>query len=74
MCGWTPGGSGTDCNAIANFGAWPKTIRGVNDDGTHDDYFLAQLHFHWGSDNTKGSEHQVCGDPKSAEMPMVFVN
>lgn len=32
------------------------------------------MRFHWGSDNTKGSEHQVCGDPKSAEMHMVFVN
>jgi len=65
-----------DCQAKANFGHWPKTLRGIteSDDPTHDDYFLLQLHFHWGRDNTRGSEHQVCGNPSSAEMHMVFAN
>ena len=41
---------------------------------TEDEYFLLQIHLHWGSDNTKGSEHQVCDNPRSAEMHMVFAN
>jgi len=62
-----------DCQATANFGTWPKTIRGINSQ-ISDDYYLAQLHFHWGRDNTKGSEHEICGNSRAAEMHMVFIN
>ena len=68
------GNNRVDCSATANFGAWPKTLRDITDDENDDEYFLMQLHFHWGSDRTKGSEHTICGDPKSAEMHMVFMN
>lgn len=37
----------------------------------HSTYKVAQFHFHWGSDNTKGSEHTYNG----ISYPMeVFVN
>ena len=68
------GNNRVDCSATANFGAWPKTLRDITDDENDDEYFLMQLHFHWGSDRTKGSEHTICGDPKSVEMHMVFMN
>ena len=45
-----------DCGINANFGTWPSTLRGISP-AQNDDYFLLQMHFHWGSDATKGSEH-----------------
>ena len=62
-----------DCSATVNFGSWPKKLRGIAG-AAEEEYFLFQLHFHWGSDSTKGSEHQVCGKPRSAEMHMVLIN
>ena len=41
---------------------------------TADHYYLKQVDFHWGSDNSKGSEHAVCGAAAAAEMHMLFVN
>jgi len=34
-------------------------------------YKFAQVHFHWGSDDTKGSEHKVNGKPYPMEMHFV---
>ncbi|EGB08992.1 hypothetical protein AURANDRAFT_63566 [Aureococcus anophagefferens] len=62
-----------DCAATADFGLWPKTLRGVPGNES-DTYFLHGVHFHWGSDLTKGSEHTACGSPRPAEMHMVFIN
>ena len=45
-----------DCGINANFGTWPSTLRGISP-AQNDDYFLLQMHWHWGSDATKGSEH-----------------
>jgi len=61
-----------DCKARATFGDWPCKFRGAN--CSNDDYILNQLHFHWGEDSSKGSEHTVCGSPRPAEMHMVFLN
>jgi len=33
-----------------------------------DTYTLLQFHFHWGSDNSKGSEHFLNGKQYSAEV------
>jgi len=35
---------------------------------------LAQAHFHWGSDASKGSEHTINGKPHSLEMHLVHKN
>ncbi|KAJ8601812.1 hypothetical protein CTAYLR_007489 [Chrysophaeum taylorii] len=61
-----------DCRARANFGDWPCKMHGSTCNDT--DYILNQVHFHFGEDYSKGSEHQVCGSPRSAEMHMVFIN
>eukprot|EP00931_Biecheleriopsis_adriatica_P058425 TRINITY_DN34775_c0_g1_i1.p1 TRINITY_DN34775_c0_g1~~TRINITY_DN34775_c0_g1_i1.p1 ORF type:complete len:1179 (+),score=197.98 TRINITY_DN34775_c0_g1_i1:60-3596(+) len=66
-------GSPADCLATASFGAWPKVLRGL-DTSREDEYFLLQMHIHWGSDSTKGSEHLVCSKSRSAELHMVFMN
>jgi len=69
------GGNAVDCSATANFGHWPKTLRGViTDDDDPDEYYLVDLHFHWGWDTSKGSEHRVCDNPQAAELQMVFAN
>ena len=47
------------------------TISGGPLDG---EYQFAQLHFHWGSDNGKGSEHTVDGSSFPLEMHMVHTN
>lgn len=39
-----------------------------------EEYQFLQLHFHWGSDNTKGSEHTVGGREYPLEMHMVHIN
>ena len=67
------GGNPFDCMAKANFGDWPCRMRGATC-GENDTYVLSQLHFHWGDDSTKGSEHTICGSPRAAEMHMVFLN
>jgi len=35
---------------------------------------LAQLHFHWGSTNTVGSEHRIAGTQYALEMHLVHYN
>jgi len=67
------GRSGTTCEASASFGTWPKAVRGLNSTKA-DRYFLEQFHMHWGSDDSKGSEHLLCGQRRAAELHMVFVN
>lgn len=39
-----------------------------------DSFELAQLHFHWGMDDTLGSEHAFDGKHYPLEMHMVHVN
>mmetsp|Transcript_19189 Transcript_19189/g.43428 ORF Transcript_19189/g.43428 Transcript_19189/m.43428 type:complete len:406 (+) Transcript_19189:49-1266(+) len=62
-----------DCGINANFGTWPSTLRGISP-SQNDDYFLLQMHWHWGSDDTKGSEHLVCSKPRAAELHLVWLN
>ncbi|XP_055957679.1 putative carbonic anhydrase 3 [Patella vulgata] len=33
----------------------------ISNGGLSEQYKLAQFHFHWGSDDTKGSKHQLNG-------------
>ena len=46
------------------------------DDGalTADTYYLKSVQLHWGSENSIGSEHAVCGASAAAEMHLTFVN
>ena len=37
-------------------------------------YQLAQFHFHWGSNNSQGSEHTMSGSSYPLEMHLVHVN
>ncbi|ESP01204.1 hypothetical protein LOTGIDRAFT_172731 [Lottia gigantea] len=39
--------------------------------GLHGRYKLTQFHFHWGSDNTRGSEHTINGVPARMEVHLV---
>ena len=41
------------------------TLRGAH---LHGDYKLAEMHLHWGSNNTIGSEHSVNGRKRPAEV------
>jgi len=43
----------------------------VTNGGLPDTYKVAQFHFHWGSDDTKGSEHLVNGKQYPLEMHIV---
>lgn len=65
------GSNAYDCKALANFGSWPRTLRGL-DDENNSTYYLQQIDFHWGSDSSKGSEHTICGSAWPAEMQMRF--
>ena len=50
----------------------PETVRRVAVTVTHQGVFLLeQFHFHWGGDNSMGSEHIVDGKPDSAEIHFV---
>jgi len=40
----------------------------------NEQYQFDQLHFHWGSDDTKGSEHTIKGKQFPMEMHMVCIN
>ena len=68
------GSNGHDCGALASFGQWPRKLRGLAETLDADSYYLSRIEFHWGSDDSKGSEHKMCGKPRSAEMHMVFAN
>lgn len=37
-------------------------------------YEFSQFHFHWGSDNSKGSEHLIKGKGGLMEIHLVFFN
>ena len=60
---------------------WRKTLNGgriiLNPDlsrpvlGEGQSYQMLQLHFHWGADNTKGSEHTINGEEFPMEMHIV---
>jgi NhaP-type Na+/H+ or K+/H+ antiporter/carbonic anhydrase len=67
-------GSAHDCRATGSFGIWPKQLRGITDDSTIDEYYLKDITFHWGSDESKGSEHAVCGKSAAGEVQMSFSN
>uniref|UniRef100_A0A7S3K0K8 Alpha-carbonic anhydrase domain-containing protein n=1 Tax=Aureoumbra lagunensis TaxID=44058 RepID=A0A7S3K0K8_9STRA len=61
-----------DCDAVVTASDWPCKVHGAN--CGNDTYTLHQFHFHFGEDETKGSEHQMCGSPRMAEMHMVLLN
>jgi len=65
-------GSSYDCGATASFGTWPKVLRGISSDSEIDTYYLTHIEIHWGSDNSRGSEHAVCGNSAAAELQMYF--
>ncbi|XP_070212140.1 carbonic anhydrase 3-like isoform X2 [Littorina saxatilis] len=46
----------------------------VNGGGLRSEYKVLQFHFHWGSDNTQGSEHTISGVPYPMEMHVVTYN
>ncbi|KAK6192141.1 hypothetical protein SNE40_003670 [Patella caerulea] len=43
----------------------------ISNGGLSEQYKLAQFHFHWGSDNTKGSEHQINSNTYPMEVHFV---
>ncbi|XP_054711672.1 carbonic anhydrase 7-like [Uloborus diversus] len=49
----------------------PRTI---DEGGMDDQYQFLQLHFHWGSDSKKGSEHLIDGSSFPLEMHFVHIN
>ncbi|GFV47636.1 carbonic anhydrase 2 [Trichonephila clavipes] len=53
----------------------PKDAPRIIDEGGMDDkYQFLQLHFHWGSDSKKGSEHLIDGQRFPLEMHFVHMN
>jgi carbonic anhydrase len=40
----------------------------------HDVYLLKQFHFHWGSNNSHGSEHKINGKAFAGELHLVYWN
>ncbi|XP_064631267.1 carbonic anhydrase 7-like [Lineus longissimus] len=46
----------------------------VKDAGLPGKYKIAQLHFHWGSDDFKGSEHTIAGKSYPLEVHIVMYN
>ncbi|XP_031556903.1 carbonic anhydrase 2-like [Actinia tenebrosa] len=51
----------------------PNTFS-VSEGGLTGEFTTVQFHFHWGSDNNKGSEHTVDGKKYPAEMHFVSFN
>lgn len=45
--------------------------RSIEVDGTSGPFFFTQLHFHWGSKERCGSEHQIHGKSKELELHLV---
>mmetsp|Transcript_34286 Transcript_34286/g.90491 ORF Transcript_34286/g.90491 Transcript_34286/m.90491 type:complete len:1524 (-) Transcript_34286:311-4882(-) len=37
-----------------------------------DEYYLKEVEFHWGMHNEWGSEHHICGNPRSGEVHFVM--
>ncbi|WAR15737.1 CAH2-like protein [Mya arenaria] len=46
----------------------------ISEGGLEGTYVAAQLHFHWGADNTRGSEHAINGRHYPMEMHIVHYN
>jgi len=46
----------------------------IKDGGLSSTFLLAQIHFHWGSDNSKGSEHTLQSKKYAAEIHFVHYN
>uniref|UniRef100_A0A7S3NIQ1 Alpha-carbonic anhydrase domain-containing protein n=1 Tax=Aureoumbra lagunensis TaxID=44058 RepID=A0A7S3NIQ1_9STRA len=64
-----------DCKATANFGSFPKALRkSLSDDEsmTNQTYYLKEIYFHWGDDNSKGAEHIVCNSVLAGEAQFLF--
>lgn len=49
----------------------PKTWRMQFGDDETNAFEVSQIHFHWGNDNTQGSEHTMCGRQYAIEAHMV---
>ena len=47
---------------------FPARVYNVSGGGLNDTYTTVQFHFHWGANNTKGSEHTVNGKQYAAEV------
>ncbi|KAL8605089.1 hypothetical protein ACOMHN_018890 [Nucella lapillus] len=58
-------------SAQVTYGGTAVTLKGG---ALPDTYQVAQFHFHWGSDNTKGSEHTVDGIAYPMELHVVTFN
>ena len=48
--------------------AFPERVYNVSGGGLTDTYTTVQFHFHWGANNTVGSEHTVNGKEYAAEV------
>jgi len=46
----------------------------ISDGGLDDVYIFQQLHFHWGKDDARGSEHLINNTRAQAELHMVHYN
>ena len=57
-------------SATVTLSADSTSAYSVSEGGLPAPYYAAQFHFHWGSDDTKGSEHTVSGK----EFPMEVTN
>jgi len=55
--------------------SYPETkLPYIKDGGLHSKFILAQIHFHWGSDDSKGSEHTLKSKRYAAEIHFVHYN
>ena len=59
-------------NRATNVEFVPDTL-GASIENKFGKYILQQFHFHWGRDDTEGSEHTVDGDQFSAEIHFVHL-
>ena len=46
----------------------------ISGGGLNGTYAFAQLHFHWGSNSKKGSEHTITGKRFAMEAHLVYYN
>lgn len=53
---------------------FPERVYNVSGGGLTDVYTTVQFHFHWGADNSVGSEHTVNGKQYAAELHFVSYN
>ncbi|GMS93118.1 hypothetical protein PENTCL1PPCAC_15293, partial [Pristionchus entomophagus] len=58
--------------SVDGFENW-NNLPYVSGGGLEGKYFLQQIHFHWGQNNSVGSEHRIAGLAYPAEMHLVHL-